>query len=388
MYLNNIQEKMLAGEYGWAVKKAMEIIVKVGESFGAEKLVEIAHAHVSGVSYSNIGEAGLEFLKEFVEKGGRVRVYSTINPGCIDLSGESRVIDKAFYEKQVLINNILREMGFQQTYTCIPYIHRVPKPGEHLSWSESSAVIYANSIFGARTNREGGPLALASAITGYTYYAGLHVLENRRVRYIVDIGGVGEEYYGALGLWLGYNLGETPYLTNHSLNHSVLKIMLAASAASGSHALVVLDKLTPKNTYLYDDRVEKMSVEEEMLDKYIGDEPSGGDKVLGYIGCPHLDPYEFRFIARLFRIRRVREGCALLVSIPASYMDHYWREIVFLRNRGVDVAVGTCPVVSKIVGEYDVVATNSGKAVYYLSRLHGLKTYLASLEKVIEIVSV
>jgi len=176
MYLNNIQEKMLAGEYGWAVKKAMEIIVKVGESMGAEKLVEIAHAHVSGVSYSNIGEAGLEFLKEFVEKGGRVRVYSTINPGCIDLSGESRVIDKAFYEKQVLINNILREMGFQQTYTCIPYIHRVPKTGEHLSWSESSAVIYANSVYGARTNREGGPLALASAITGYTYYAGLHVL--------------------------------------------------------------------------------------------------------------------------------------------------------------------------------------------------------------------
>lgn len=388
MYLTHEQEKMINGEYGWVVAKALEVIVKVGEALGAEKLISISHAHVSGISYSNIDKPGLLFIKELFEKGGKARVYTTINPGCIDLLGSSRIISREYYNEQLIINKFLERMDFKPTYTCIPYFHRIPGVNEHLAWGESNAVIIANSFYGARTNREGGPLALASAITGYTYYAGLHLLENRIVeKEIVLPKDFPEDYLGALGLWIGYNIKEIPIIKNASISLYDLKIVLAAAAASGSHGLIVIDKLTPRKTFKISDRVEEINVELSDLDKYLGEEPSSSDRVLGYIGCPHIHPSElFWLVDYLSRKRSPRRDNILLVSIPRIYSEIYRDIIEFLRLRGVDVAVGTCPIVSRLRKGFDIVVTNSGKASFYLSRLHGLKTRLTSFKKVVEAV--
>ncbi len=387
MYLTKKQEKMLRGEYGWVVAKALEVIVRVGESLGADKLVEINHVHVSGVSYTNIGEPGLEFIRDFTESGGKARVYTTINPGCIDLSGSSKIIDSSPRDKQLMINSFLEKMGFKPIYTCIPYLYRIPSPREHLAWGESSAVIYANSIYGAYTNREGGPLALASALTGYTYNYGLHILDNRRVSIEINIEQIKREHYGALGLWIGYNIREIPMIKNVIEDYSSIKIMLASSAASGSHGLIVLENITPKNTYLVDNRLESVTVEYRDIEEYIGTPPSKEDTVLGYIGCPHLDPYEFIEIYRLLLGRRERrQNKYLLLSIPPLYSRVFSREISYLRKIGVDIGFGTCPIVSRLRQGFDYLVTNSGKAVFYMKNIHGFNTYIASPREIVEMI--
>lgn len=387
MYLNSEQEKMLRGEQGWAVAKAMEILVKIGDALGALELVKITHAHVSGVSYSSIGKYGLEFILDFYARGGKAKVYTTINPGCIDYSGFSSVIDGRYLREQYEIDNALIGMGFKPVFTCIPYYYRPPLPGEHLAWGESSAVIYANSIYGAYTNREGGPVALASSITGYIYRAGLHLPENRVARVQINVSiNTRDLPMGALGLWIGENVKEIPYIEGlRGIDHSDLKILLASMAASGNHALAVLDGITPLSTFSLDVR-EKMTIEKSDLDKYIGDEPQKNDRVLGYIGCPHLHPEELVKVMRLLRgYSRPRNG-KLLITVPPEYVYKFKSVINWLRSRGVDVATGTCPVVSKFRDKYDVVVSNSGKALFYLKKIHSVKVRLAKLEEVIKFV--
>ncbi len=386
MYLNREQEKTLAGEYGWARAKALEIIVRVGEALGADKLLEIVHAHVSGISYINIREPGLRLLEELAEKGGRAAVYTTVNPGCVDLAEESQVIDNTVIRQQMLVNKALEKMGFKPTYTCIPYLNRPPAPGERLSWGESNAVAMANSFYGAYTNREGGPLALASALTGYTYNAGLQVLENRTARIEVHIPWRPREHeYSLIGLWIGRNIDVVPKLVFDVLpSYSGLKLLFASAAATGSHGLVVVEGVTPHGTYR-EEIVEKITLEGRDL----GDTqyPEADGEVLGYIGCPHLHPSEVIRLAEIVsKYSGVRDGHALLVSIPLAYSDYLQHEIMVLKNRGVDVTFGTCPIVSRLTRRYDLVLTNSGKALFYLEKLHGLRVSLASMTEIVEMV--
>lgn len=386
MYLGKEQEKILAGEYGWARAKALEIIVKVGEALGADRLVEIRHAHVSGISYINIGEPGLRLLEELAEKGGRAAVYTTVNPGCVDLAGESRVVDNTFIRQQMLVNKALEKMGFKPTYTCIPYLDRPPAPGERLSWGESNAVAMANSFYGAYTNREGGPLALASALTGYTYHAGLQVLENRTARVEVHVQWRPREHeYSLIGLWIGRNIDVVPKLVfDKPTSYSGLKLLFASAASTGSHGLVVIHGITPRGTYR-EEIVEKIVLERRDLGDIQHPETSG--EILGYIGCPHLHPLEvIRLAETVSKYSRVRDRCTLLVSIPLAYKDYLKHEIMVLKNRGVDVTFGTCPIVSRLARRYDLVLTNSGKALFYLEKLHGLKVSLASTTEIIEMV--
>jgi predicted aconitase len=387
MYLTREQERMLNGEYGWAAAKALELIVKVGEVLGAEELVEIKHAHVSGVSYSNIGKYGLEFILDFYRRGGRARVYTTINPGCVDYSGLSSIIDNVYRDAQSAIDEALIGMGFKPVFTCIPHYYRPPSPGEHLAWGESSAVIFANSIFGAYTNREGGPVALAASITGYTYKAGLHLVENRVGRVIVEVSATAREApIGALGLWIGENVKATPILRGlERLGLEELKSLLASMAASGSHALAVIEGVTPTGTHRVE-VVDKVFVERGDLEDYLGDDIAPSETVLGYIGCPHLHPQELLYILRLVRkYGRVKRG-RLLVTIPPEYVEKFRPLIYELKARGVDIAAGTCPVVSVIRREFDAVLTNSGKSAFYLKKIHGVKVRLERLENVIRYV--
>lgn len=387
MYLTKEQEKILRGEYGWAAAKALELIIRVGDALGAEELVEIKHAHVSGVSYSNVGRYGLEFVLDFYEKGGRAKVYTTINPGCIDYSGLSRIIDNRYAEEQRKIDEALIGMGFKPVFTCIPYYYRPPTIGEHLAWGESSAVIYANSFFGAYTNREGGPIALAASIVGYTYKAGLHLDANRVAKVKVEVPvQLLHLPAGALGLCIGEFINEAPYVTGfEKVDIGEVKALLASMASAGSHAFAVLEGITPRNTYSLE-LEDKITVEKDVLEKYLGDDVSGRDEVLGYIGCPHTHPAELLAVVRLLRKYSCPKKGKLLVTIPREYMFKF-RSIVYeLKARGVDVATGTCPVVSRLRDKFDVVVTNSGKAAFYIKRVHGIKVRLAKLEEVVRYV--
>lgn len=387
MYLTKEQERMLQGDYGWATAKALELIIRVGEAVGATELVKIKHAHVSGVSYVNIGEYGLRFLLDFYEKGGRARVYTTVNPGCLDYSGLSKIMDESFADKQRAIDQALLGMGFKPVYTCIPYYHRPPSIAEHLAWGESSAVIYANSIFGAYTNREGGPIALAASITGYTYKAGLHLNSNRVARVEVKIPAhLRDVPPGAIGLWIGDYVKETPYITGIRYPEiGDVKSLLASIAASGNHALAVINGVTPSGTFSVE-LEDKIVVDKSSLDKYLGDDISSGDKVLGYIGCPHLHPAELLKVASLLRKYGSPKKGKMLVTVPLEYVTTLRDVLYELRARGVEIAAGTCPIVSRFKEKFDAVITNSGKALFYIKKIHSIKVKIMNTEEIIKYV--
>ena len=170
MRLTSEENEMLAGAKGRAVQKAMQILAALGNIYGARRMIPVSSVQIAGVSYDNLGEAGLQFLAEMANGGRRVCVPSTLNPAGMDIENWAALgIQPEFAEKQMLVLEAFSRMGVTTTCTCTPYlIGNLPRYGDHLAWSESSAVCYANSIIGARTNREGGPSALAAALTGRT----------------------------------------------------------------------------------------------------------------------------------------------------------------------------------------------------------------------------
>ncbi|MEB3825136.1 MAG: aconitase X catalytic domain-containing protein, partial [Desulfurococcales archaeon] len=203
LYLTREEERIYNGEYGEALQKAIRVIVKVGEALGASRLIRIRHAHVSGISYNNIGDAGLGFIEDLYRSGARFKVETTINPVGTDMDNPYIVpgVTPEFVSKQAKIIKYLSAMGAKPVMTCTPYYVDTIKPGWHLAWGESSAVAYANSVIGAWTNREGGPLALLAGILGKTYYAGVHLPENRlpRTRIVVEKYVEDQAYAGIIG---------------------------------------------------------------------------------------------------------------------------------------------------------------------------------------------
>jgi predicted aconitase len=163
MRLTPEQNEMLDGSQGRATRKAMQILVALGEIYGAERMIPVSSVQIAGVSYDNLGEAGLQFLSEMADGGGKVRVQTTLNPAGMDIENwHSLGIQPDFAEQQGRVLEAYSRMGVTTTCTCTPYLTgNLPLFGEHIAWSESSAVCYANSVLGARSNREGGPSALA-----------------------------------------------------------------------------------------------------------------------------------------------------------------------------------------------------------------------------------
>ena len=153
--LTSEERGMLEGDLGVGVARAMEIVVALGQIYGAVRLVPVHSVQVAGVSYRNLGEAGLEFLQDWADQGARARVPATLNPAGIDLTAWRELgFSEDFARQQALVIDAYERLGVQPTCTCTPYlVGNRPRLGEHVAWAESSAVSYANSVLGARTNR-------------------------------------------------------------------------------------------------------------------------------------------------------------------------------------------------------------------------------------------
>ena len=177
------EQAMLDGAEGPGVKRAMEIVVALARIYAAVDLVPVAHAQIAGVSYKNLGDAGVQFLSEWADEGARVRVPTTLNPMGME-RGKWRQwgISTDFATPQLSVIDAFIKMGVTPTMSCTPYLFKehAPRRGDALAWAESSAVAFANSVIGARSNREGGPSAIAAAVVGRTARYGYHLDGNRR----------------------------------------------------------------------------------------------------------------------------------------------------------------------------------------------------------------
>ncbi len=270
----------------------MELVVAIGDIYGAERLIPISSAQVSGASFKTIGDAGIRFLEDF-SKEAKATVRASVNPLGLDLRRwRSMGIEDGFKEKQARIVSAYSAMGLEPLYTCTPYLSgNRPRPGQHLAWAESSATVFANSVLRAMTNREGGPSALASAIIGKTAEYGLHLKENRAPRVRIDLEAVPPGLVPLAGYVVGKIAGNRiPYLPGLSLSQDEHKAFGAAMAATSAVSM-----------YVYSDRGDRrrpdMSRVEERVSLPASELAGCRDSLKGddswdlvAIGCPHSSP--------------------------------------------------------------------------------------------------
>ncbi|MFZ1127165.1 aconitase X [Methanoregula sp.] len=370
MQLEPEDERILAGEEGETRQKMLELLVALGKVFGAERLVEIKSAQVSGASYKTIGKYGLEWLTSLDAKAV---VPAILNPiGMPRGRWEEMGIDPDFAEKQQAVVAAYERLGIRLDCTCTPYYLYETRYGDHLAWSESSAVSYANSVLGARTNREGGPSALAAALVGKTPCYGLHLAKNRVPQMVIDVhadtSGWGIAEYGALGFYAGKLAGNRiPYFRSIRPEPDQLKAIGAAMAATGAVALYHVEGTTPeaqKNRFDLSG-LDTVPVEQAEIAGLFSDIPV--DAVA--VGCPHCSPVELAEIARLLTGKVVTKP--FYVFAAQGVIDRNARVVDSIEKSGARVFADTCMVVSPAMEQYRSIMVNSGKALAYVPNMCG-----------------
>lgn len=370
MNLTKDEEAILNGEEGETRQQLMEILFGIGKVFGAEEMVPIRSAQVSGASYKTIGEWGLEWLRSL---DARASVPAVLNPVGMDrIRWKEMQIDPGFAEKQNEVIAAYERLGIRLECTCTPYYMNITEYGDHLAWSESSAVSYANSVLGARTNREGGPSALAAAIIGKTPGYGLHQVENRRPGISIRVEGEPEEadssWYGALGFLAGKIVGNRiPVFSGIRPARDQLKNLGAAMAATGAVALYHVKEITPEaRIFNYDTSglEEIIITRKEIESVFLSEEP---DAVA--IGCPHCSPEELEMLAGLL------EGCTVRIPVYIFAARDIIKKnsdlVAKIERSGARVYADTCMVVSPALEQYSKIMVNSGKALSYVPTMCG-----------------
>ena len=387
---------MLGGKQGHATRKAMEILVALGKIYNAEGLIPVTSVQISGVSYANLGDAGLQFLAEMAEGGGRSRVLTTLNPAGMDLENWRALgISEDFAEKQIRVLDAFKRMNIITTASCTPYlIGNIPHFGEHIAWAESSAVCYANSVLGARTNREGGPSALSASLTGLTAAYGYHLDENRIPTTTITVECELDDNadFGALGKAIGEKVqsqkdARVLYIQGvESASVENLKSFSASVATYGGVALFHMVGITPEadgvqtpeDGYLIS-QVDLNQSRNSMIDA------TENDVDFVNLGCPHLSIKEIARIAELLAGKRVNKEFWITTARPTKKIADMMGYSRVIEDAGAKFAADTCCVVAPIEGRFHAMATDSAKACYYGSAKNKFKTVIKPFDDVVRI---
>lgn len=387
--LTSEEKEMLEGKHGNATRKAMEIITTLGEIYGAKRLIPVSSVQIAGVSYHNLGEAGLEYLSELAVDG-RTRVLTTLNPAGMDLvEWKKHGISEDFAENQQRVVDAFAKMGVITTCTCTPYlIGNLPHYGEHIAWAESSAVCFANSVIGALTNREGGPSALATALTGKTAEYGFHLQENRtaQVKYEIKAKLSNTDDFGLLGEVIGNRTGKKiPYIVG--IDHATteeLKSFCASVATYGGVALFHMEGITPNRSPVPDETEIVTKDDLDTARAELDDEEADIDFIS--VGCPHASIKEIAEIAKLLDGKKVGKGKTVWITTAkptkdiAKKMGYY----DIIEEAGAFLVADACCAVAPLEGRFKGLMTDSAKACYYARGKNKFKTEINTIEKCIE----
>lgn len=373
MYLTNAEERIMSGENGEVTERMFRLLVRLGEIYGADRMIPASSAQVAGVSYKSIGDPGVEFLEDYANKGAVVKIVTFLNPAGMDIEDWKELhIPPDFAEKQLRIMNAFKKMGIVVSATCTPYLAgNLPRFREHIAWSESSAISFSNSVIGARTNREGGPSALAAALCGVTPNYGFHLDQNRKPNVLVEVSANLQDNadFGALGYVVGRQVkNKIPYFTGiKGADTDQLKALGAAMAASGAVALYHIDGMTPEAHLMETKGLEKLSVSDKDLDDTFSKLSTGKEPDIVILGCPHASLKEIMTISRKLDGKKLKKPLWVCTSRMVKEAANRMGFTQTIEAAGGRILADTCMVVSPIEDMgYKTTAVNSGKAANYL----------------------
>ena len=402
LVLTDTEKSMLAGEAGQGAALALRLVCESARLTGAEALVQVASAHIDGALYH--GDSGTLFAERLVELSARVAVRATLNVGAVDLTGCSgNRLPAADADMAKRMMKAYRELGCEPSWTCAPYQagHR-PALGSDVAWGESNAVVFCNSVLGARTNRYGDFLDIACAISGRAPKNGLHLPENRLARFVFDVSALPQDMFGDDAFWpvlgslygkrAGTGIGVITGIARHP-GEDALKAFGAASASTGAVGLFHMAGITPEaadaETILGGQApLETMVItaSDIAVQKRHMATCAAGQIDAVAIGSPHLSQAECERLAGLIGGRK------LAVPFYACTGRHVLGDLErtglrqTLESAGVTLVVDTCVVVTPIMAKRDggVLMTNSGKFAQYAPGNTGYGVLFGSLAECVE----
>ena len=400
MALTGDEQAMLAGRDGAGVATAMRLVTDMGRLLGADRLVPVASAHIDGCLYH--GDSGTLFAEHLVAQGARVAVASTTNVGALDLRRPGNVrLAEPNRDMALRLMRAYEALGCKPSWTCAPYQagHR-PAVGSDVAWGESNAVVFCNSVLGARTNRYGDFLDIACAIAGRAPRYGLHVPDNRRAAVVVDTSGLSEAlkrteaFWPAIGAWLGRTVGEQIAVIDGLQGFATedrLKALGAASASTGAVALFHIAGVTPEAPdvcAIARPDAERLVLTPAMIRAARGLlSTASGDQVDAVaIGSPHCSYPEVLELADRMAGRHL--ALPLYLNTGRHVLTRLEREgrLAPLTQAGVVPIVDTCVVVTPILpaGSDKVLMTNSGKFAFYAPGNTGYAVQFGSMAECVE----
>ncbi|WUJ68430.1 aconitase X catalytic domain-containing protein [Kribbella soli] len=386
LHLTAEEEAMLGGRDGDGVALAMRVIVGQARISDAPRLVEITSAHVDSCLYH--GQVSLDFAHRLVDLGARVRVPTTLNVGSMDLIHPALVRDQELAAAGRELMAAYVDLGCTPTFTCAPYqLPNRPGLGEHIAWAESNAIVFANSVLGARTDRYGDFLDVCAAITGRAPYAGLQTSEARQGTVVFDCRPLGDFLHSELAYpLLGHHIGSVggagiPVLVGipAQVTEDDLKALGAAAASAGGVALFHAVGITPEAPREFAE-LPVREVDLGTLLRVRRELSTTGELDAVSVGTPHASYAECLRLAEL-----LKDGPPLKVPFYLSTNRHTRErlegaELDVLENAGVTVVVDTCTYVTAILSpDWKNVMTNSGKWAHYAPGNINVSAVLGSL---------
>jgi predicted aconitase len=399
--LSSAEEKLLRGEGGEAKRFAMEIVSAVGDAVGADSLVPIKSAHVLA-HYSSLHDAGVDVLERFAESGGKFAVPTSVDPASIDLQQwRSFGIPEEYARQQFRLCDAYAKLGGMRCWTCVQYqVCNFPKAGEAVAWAESSAVVFANSVLGARSNKITAGMDVACAILGLTPRFGMLEDEKRvaNIAFKLQAGALDDLDYRSVGFYIGRKAGSrVPALLGlpSGITSDEIKHLGAAAAAAGPVTMVHLPGVTPGTKALADatngEAVETMDITRSELEQVQSDLNQTEEfPDLVAFGVPHLSVNELGLLSKMLEGRKLKQGVRMYAYTSAQAFDMAERTGILegIEAAGARVSHSTDAEISPLrkLG-FNVVMTNSAKLAEIVSSEGEIRIRYASQKQIIEEVS-
>lgn len=404
LQLTAADQALLAGAAGEATAIAMRILTGAAQMLGADQLIPIASAHIDGCLYH--GDSGTHFAERLVALGGKVEVPASLNVGGLDLVHAGRVqwpAHETAMAKRLMM--AYQALGCQSSWTCAPYQagHR-PAAGSDVAWGESNAVVFCNSVLGARTNRYGDFLDICAALTARAPRYGLHLPDHRIASILIDASGLPlhllkeDALYPVLGAWLGQEVGGSDIAAFEGLprlSEDQLKALGAAAAATGAVGLFHVIGTTPEapdraTVFAGSSPHKTISLTATMLETARNRLSTASRaeelKVAAVaIGSPHLSVEEIRALHYLLAGRHCQlpfYACTGRHVLTAPGVNKIAAD---LAAANVHIVTDTCVVVAPILPVAGgTLLTNSGKFAHYAPSTIGYAVVFGTLRECVE----